>query len=79
MTLDTLPPLQRAEITSVDWDMLAPDEAKRLRALGIDEGARVAISHRGIFFGRDPISLMIGRMNVALRRVHAKAMTVKPV
>lgn len=79
MTLDTLPALQRAEITGVDWDVLAPEEAKRLRALGIDTGARVAIAHRGIFMGRDPIALMVGRMTVAVRRVHAAAMRVKPV
>lgn len=79
MTLDTLPPLTRAEIIGVDWSMLAPEEAKRLRALGIDEGARVAIAHRGIFAGKDPIAIMIGRMTVALRRVHAKAMTVREI
>lgn len=79
LTLDTLPPRARAEITSVDWSALAPDEGKRLRALGIDEGTRVAIAHRGIFIGRDPISLIVGRMNVAIRRVHARAMTVKLV
>lgn len=79
MTLDSLPPLQSAEIISVDWSTLAPEEAKRLRALGIDEGAQVSIAHRGIFAGRDPIALVIGRMTVAMRRVHAKAMTVKPL
>ncbi len=79
MTLDSLPPLTRAEIVSVDWDVLAPEEAKRLRALGIDEGARVAIAHRGVFMGKDPIAIMVGRMTVALRRVHARAMTVRPV
>jgi len=77
MTLDTLQPLAEAEITSVDWDQLAPEEAKRLRALGIDVGAHVAIAHRGIFLGRDPIAITIGRMTVALRRVHAKAMSVR--
>ncbi len=76
LTLDQLPPRRRAEIVAVDWDALAPDEAKRLRALGIDAGARVAISHRGVFAGRDPIALMIGRMTVAIRRSHARAMTV---
>lgn len=79
LTLDALAPLERAEITSVDWDVLAPEEAKRLQALGIDTGARVAIAHRGIFIGKDPIALMVGRMQVAIRRVHAKAMTVKLV
>ena len=77
MTLDMLPPRRRAEIVAVDWAALAPDEAKRLRALGIDEGARVAIAHRGVFGGRDPIALMIGRMTLALRRNHAAAMTIK--
>ena len=53
--------------------------AKRLRALGIEEGARVAVAHRGIFAGRDPIALEIGRMTVAIRRSHARAMTVAEV
>ena len=67
MTLDQLPPRRRAEIVAIEWDRLAPDEAKRLRALGIDEGARVAIAHRGVFGGRDPIALLIGRMTLAVR------------
>jgi ferrous iron transport protein A len=79
MTLDQLPPYARAEIVAIDWAVLAPDEAKRLRAMGIDEGARVAIAHRGIFAGRDPIAILIGRMTVAIRRSHAKAMTVVEV
>ena len=79
LTLDLLPPLCRAEIVAIDWSQLAPDEAKRLRAMGIDEGARVAIAHRGIFAGRDPIAILIGRMTVAIRRSHARAMTVVEV
>ncbi|KLI65300.1 FeoA family protein [Aurantiacibacter marinus] len=78
-TLDSLAPLTRAEILSVDWDSLAPDEGKRLRALGLDEGARVAIAHRGVFFGRDPIAILIGRTTIALRRTHARAMTVRTI
>lgn len=77
MTLDQLPPRRRAEIVAIDWAALAPDEAKRLRALGIDQGARVAVAHRGVFGGHDPIALLIGRMTLALRRGHAAAMTVK--
>ena len=72
-----LPLRRRARITAIDWDALAPDEAKRLQAMGIDAGARVAIAHRGIFAGRDPIALTIGRMTVAVRRAHARAMTVE--
>lgn len=77
MTLDTLARGITARITSVDWTVLAPDEAKRLRALGIDEGAIVQIAHRGVFAGSDPIALTVGRMTVALRRAHAKAMEVE--
>lgn len=79
ITLDSLAPLTRAEILYVDWASLAPDEGKRLRALGLDEGARVAIAHRGVFFGKDPIALIIGRTTIAVRRAHARAMTVRPI
>ena len=76
-TLDSLAPLARAEILSVDWSHLSSDEGKRLRALGLDEGARVAVAHRGVFFGRDPIALIVGRTTIAVRRAHARAMTVR--
>ena len=39
--------------------------------------ARVAVAHRGVFGGRDPIALTVGRMTVALRRAHARAMQVE--
>ncbi len=77
MTLDTLPPHARARITAVDWGQLAPEEATRLQALGIDAGAEGEIAHRGVFAGKDPIALSIGRMTVALRRSHARAMEVE--
>ncbi len=79
VTLDLLPLNCQARIVAVDWDALAPDEGKRLRSLGLDAGARVAIAHRGIFAGRDPIALSLGRMTVAVRRAHARAMTVEAV
>lgn len=79
MTLDTLPIGQPARIVAVDWILLDADEGRRLRALGIDEGARVAVAHRGVFGGADPLALEIGRMTVALRRLHAKAMEVLPL
>ena len=77
MTLESLPVGKRARIIAVDWSLLAPDEGQRLRALGLDEGARVAVSHRGVFSGRDPLAVMVGRMQVAIRRSHARAMSVE--
>ena len=77
MTLDTLRPGQRARIVAVDWDSLVEEEAHRLQALGIDVGTRVAVAHRGVLGGADPIALLVGRMTVALRRGHARAMQVE--
>ena len=77
MTLDTLPLGQRARIVAVDWTRLADDEGRRLRALGLDVGARVALAHRGVFGGRDPLAVMVGRMLVAVRQAHASAMQVE--
>ena len=79
MTLDLLPIGQRARIVSIDWSQLVAVEAQRLRSLGIDMGARIAVAHRGVFAGKDPIAVSIGRMTVALRRVHARAMQVEPM
>lgn len=79
MTLDLLEAEIPARITQVDWSVLAEDEAKRLQALGIDQGAEVAVLHRGIFGTRDPLAIRIGRMTVAVRRSHACAIAVTPL
>lgn len=79
MTLEGLEHGRRARIVAVDWSRLAPEDGVRLRALGLDAGARVAIAHRGVFGGRDPLAVMIGRMTVAVRRVHAAAMEIEPL
>jgi ferrous iron transport protein A len=79
VTLDELPLGTPARIVSADWDTLVPEEAQRLRALGIEEGAEVRLAYRGVFLARDPIAIEIGRMTVALRRIHARAMHVEPV
>jgi len=79
MTLDQLPLGPSARIVAVDWSLLDGEEAQRLRALGIDEGAKVSVAHRGVFGGGDPLALTIGRMTVALRRSHARAMQVEEI
>lgn len=76
MTLDLLPIGQRARIEAIDWDSLVEEEALRLMALGVEVGATLDVAHRGVFFGADPIALSIGRMTVAVRRAHARAITV---
>jgi ferrous iron transport protein A len=77
MTLDLLPVGQPARIAAVEWSLLVDEEAQRLRALGVDVGAKVSVAHRGTMGGRDPIAIAIGRMTVALRRAHARAMQVE--
>ncbi len=79
MTLDQLARGESARITIVDWDQLAPSESQRLRALGLDEGAEVAVAHRGVFGGSDPVALTVGRMTIAVRRAHAAAMQIELV
>ncbi len=78
MSLATLKTGQTAIITDIDWTCLAPGDAKRLRALGLDTGAEVAVAYRGVFGGADPLAITIGRTTVALRRNHAAAMAVQP-
>lgn len=77
MTLDQLPLGVRARIVAVDWSRLVVEEAQRLQALGVDTGATISVAHRGVFAGRDPIAVAIGRMTVALRRAHAQAIEVQ--
>jgi ferrous iron transport protein A len=76
--LDVIARGQLARIVAVDWAAFVPEEAKRLQALGVEAGAMVSVAHRGIFAGRDPLALRIGRMVVAVRRVHARAISVMP-
>ena len=78
MTLDAFEHEKTARITAVHWAALAEDEGKRLKALGVDEGAEVSVIHRGIFGTRDPLAIRIGRMTIALRRAHALAIEVEP-
>lgn len=79
MFLDELTPGQSAQITQVDWTQLSDNEGRRLRALGVDEGQCVTVRHRGVFFGRDPIALELGRVTIAIRRMHARIISVVPV
>jgi ferrous iron transport protein A len=77
LSLDQLKVGTRAHVDSIDWDSLEHSEACRLRHFGFDEGVTVEPLHLGPF-GRDPLAIRVGRMTVAIRRAHARAVRVVP-
>jgi len=77
ISLDQLKLGTRASIASIDWTALEDSEAARLKHFGFDEGVVVEPLHLGPF-GRDPLALRVGRMTVAIRRIHARAVRVVP-
>ncbi|MEO7504644.1 MAG: FeoA family protein [Sphingomicrobium sp.] len=76
-SLDQLQLGTRARIAAIDWALLGEGDASRLRHFGFDEGVAVEPLHLGPF-GRDPLAVRVGRMTVAIRRVHARAVRVIP-
>ena len=77
LTLDQLKVGIRARIAAIDWAHLGDRDASRLRHFGFDEGVSVESLHTGPF-GRDPLAVRVGRMTVAIRRAHARAVQVIP-
>ncbi|WP_265569527.1 FeoA family protein [Sphingomicrobium nitratireducens] len=77
LALDQLAIGTSAEISSIDWSLLAEGDANRLKHFGFDEGVAVTALHSGPF-GRDPLAVRVGRMTVAIRRAHAAAVRVIP-
>ena len=73
--LDQLKLGTRARIAAVDWSALGEKEGSRLRHFGFDEGVMVEPLHLGPF-GKDPLAVRVGRMTVAIRRSHARAVKV---
>ena len=78
LRLDQLPFRQVATVVSIEWSQLTDSDALRLRNLGLDEGVQVEALH-GAPFGRDPLAIRIGRMTLAMRRVHAQVIAVVPL
>ena len=77
LTLVTLPIGTRAIIHSVDWGGLGEAEGRRLRELGLIEGADVEPLYRGSLFSRDPLAVRVGRMDVIVRLVYAATIQVE--
>ena len=78
LSLDQLPYHQPATVTGIEWESLTQSDAKRLRNLGFDEGVAIEALH-GAPFGRDPIAVRIGRMQVAIRRAQARTIMVEAI
>jgi|TARA_R110002049_G_scaffold21888_1_gene79378 ferrous iron transport protein A len=78
-SLDLLPLRQRAEVVAIDWTAISDNEGRRLRALGIETGVQVEKLYKGMFGMNDPIALRVGRMMIAVRKSHARAISVCPV
>ena len=74
-SLDLLTVGTLARVSAIDWQSLEAAEANRLRHFGFDEGVLVETLHLGPL-GRDPIAIRVGRMTVAIRRAHARAVHV---
>ena len=79
MRLDELPLNHPARIAHIGWESFEAVAARRLRALGFDEGLTIEALHRGGLVARDPIACRIGRMTVAIRRIHAALIDVSPL
>jgi len=77
LALDELRVGSRGRIHAVDWASLEEGEACRLKHFGFDEDVIVEPLHQGPF-GRDPLAVRVGRMTVAIRRSHARAIRVVP-
>ena len=76
-SLDLLRVGTPARVAHIDWDSLDTAEGNRLRHFGFDDGVIVEPLYFGPF-GRDPIAIRVGRMTVAIRRAHARAVRVIP-
>ena len=79
MQVDKLPLRQKMRISSVDWTQISDNEAKSVRAMGVETGSIIEALHRGILFWRDPIALRVGRMNIAMRTKTASAISCEEI
>ena len=76
-----------AYVDSVDWSAIPDADGRRLRELGLCEGASIELLHRGSLMGwlmgkfglqnRGAHACRLGRMIVAMRASHAAAIAVR--
>ncbi len=77
MLLTVLAPNLPAYVDAVDWAAMSDTDGKRLRELGLCEGASIELLHRAGWTGRGAHACRVGRMIVAMRAAHAAAITVR--
>ena len=75
MRLTSLDRNRPAYVDSVDWAAMPDADGRRLRELGLCEGASIELLHRSLF--RKAHACRIGRMIVAMRGDHAAAIAVR--
>ena len=73
--LTALTPNSPAYVDTVDWTAMSDSDGKRLRELGLCEGASIELLHRSLF--KKAHACRVGRMIVAMRAAHAAAITVR--
>ena len=87
LLLTALAPNQPAYVDRVDWAAMSDSDGKRLRELGLCEGASIELLHRAGLLGwllsrlgirrRGAHACRVGRMIVAMRATHAAAIEVR--
>ena len=77
MRLTQLAPNSPAYVETLDWSAIPDSDGKRLRELGLHEGASIELLHRAGFTGKGAHACRIGRMIVAMRATHAAAIDVR--
>lgn len=77
MRLTSLRPNLPAYVERIDWAAMSDTDGKRLRELGLYEGASIELLHRAGFTRRGAHACRVGRMMVAMRAAHAAAIEVR--
>ncbi|SNS84655.1 FeoA family protein [Sphingopyxis indica] len=77
--LDSAPLGTPVRIARIDWPLLSHDEGRRLREFGLMEGVEITPLHRGSLFSREPLALLVGRMQVIIRARQAAAIEVEAI
>lgn len=75
--LDQLEIGAKAVVMRLDDTQLSAPAIRRLRAVGVNEGASVELLHQGVLLARDPLAVRVGRMTLALRVAQAAAIEVE--